>query len=832
MTALFRMWGPVRAEWRHAPKTALLFFVCVALSVAAFSGVETLRVAADRMLQREAKSFIAADMELRSAFALSSPLLDRAAMLEAEGRIRTAFVTELLAMALPEEGRPALVAVKAVSSGYPFYGQVRLRSGRPLHEVLEKGTLLGDPMALRRMGVKSGAKIRLGDGDFVVKDAVLAEPDRPLDMGGLAPRVFIHHEDLEGTGLAVTGSRVRYRLLVGLHAEKDKALVQRQLSEVLVPGSEELRTYEDTGSRALRWLDNLFYYLRLCGIGILVLSGFGIRGSLVALWMRKERGVALMKVLGAGPWRVGCHMAFFLLSLVIPALLLGWLVGFGLALLMESLMTDLLPRGLNIRLSPDTLLRTLGVGGGFTLLFSILPFSRMVRTPPVRILQQGGGEQRAGWMAQSLFWAGVVFLVFLAGRMLQQAGGSRMPILILLFFFGFTVLCAWLLVALARRFPARGARHRVVMQALRRPGATPVATVASMALATGMVLALVLMERNLTRLFLDAFPEKTPSLYVIDIQPHQKKTVEAFVGPEALFFPMVRARVVGVNGTPIDAGEERKKRGDNLGREFSLTWHGAMEDESLVEGASLFREDGDMPQVSILDYIRATYPLRLGDHITFRIQGVEMTAVVSSVRKRKDGSLRPFFVFNFMEKDLADAPHTFFAALSADRDSQEILERQLAERFSNIRMIDVRDMIERHADLARQMAGLLQAFSFAAFVAGLLVWLGGLAATAAQRARDAVLLRIVGADHRFLLETGILETGIQGGIAMILGMLIAEGLAAFVVIRGFGLSYDPEIPLLVGLGVFAFALIVLLGLGAALPSMGTRPADAVRAHQG
>ncbi|MDY0163094.1 ABC transporter permease [Desulfobotulus sp.] len=831
MTVLARFLGPVRAEWRHAPKTAFLFFVCVALSVAAFSGVESLRMAADRMLRQEAKSFIAADMEVRSAFNLSALVLERATRLEDEGRIRTAFATEFMAMALPEEGRPTLVAVKAVSEGYPFYGQVRLRSGRPLGEVLEKGSFLADPMALRRMGVKSGSMARLGDGVFMVKDAVLAEPDRPIDMVGLAPRVFIPHEDLERTGLAVTGSRVRYRLLVALQKEEDRAWVKKELGEVLSPGVEELRTYEDTGSQALRWLDSLFYYLRLCGMGILVLSGFGIRGSLVALWMRKEKGVALMKTLGAGPWRVGGHMALFLLSLVIPALFVGWLAGYGLALGMGALMADVLPRGLDVALSPETLLTTFGVGFGFTFLFSILPFSRMVRTPPVRLLQQGGGGQGAGRLAQGIFWVGVIFLVFLAGRMLQQAGGSRIPILILLGFSSGTVLCAWLLVGLARRFPAQGARHRVVMQALKRPGATPVATVASMAIATGMVLALVLMERNLTRLFLEAFPENTPSLYVIDIQPDQKKAVEAFVGPDALFFPMVRARVMAVNGKPIDAAVERKKRGDNLGREFSLTWHGLMEDETLVEGRSLFREDTDMPQVSILDYIRATYPLRLGDRITFRIQGVEMTAVISSVRKRKDGSLRPFFVFNFMEKDLVDAPHTFFAALSADREGQEVLERQLAENFSNIRLIDVRDMIERHAELARQMAVLLRAFSMAAFGAGLLVWLGGLSATAAEREKDAVLLRILGADHRFLLGTGIMETGVQGLFAMILGMLIAQGLAAYVVIRGFGLSYDPEILLMLGAGILALGVMVLLGLVAALPSMGTRPADAVRARE-
>ncbi|TWI70280.1 putative ABC transport system permease protein [Desulfobotulus alkaliphilus] len=828
MTAVLRMLARIRSEWRHAPGTALLFFACVFLSVAAFSGVENLRMAADRMLKQEARSFIASDMEIRSAFVFSHGAMAEVKALEESGRIRTAFVTEFLAMALPEEGRTGLVSVKAVSEGYPFYGQVTLASDGVLGEILQPGILIAEPMALRRLGVGEGERLQLGDAFFTVKDAVLSEPDRPIDAAGLAPRVFIHHKDLDATGLAVTGSRVRHRLLVALSEEGHRAAVKARLSAALMDGTEELRTYEDTGNRALRWMDSLFYYLRFCGIGILVLAGFGIRGSLVALWMQREKAVALMKTLGATPLQVGWHMALFLASIVIPALLAGWLAGWFLALAMGSFMAEMLPRGLVFGFSMETLLLTLLVGGGFTLLFSILPFSRMVATPPVRILHRGENSGRAGRTARILFWAGVAGLLVLAARMLQEAGGSRVPVLIFMASMAATAAAAWLLVQLAIRFPARGARHRVVMQALKRPGATPVATVVSMAIATGLVLALVLMERNLSRLFLDAFPENTPNLYVIDIQPSQREAVADLLGPEALFFPMVRARVLAVNERPIDAAAERKKRGDNLGREFSLTWHGVMEDEALVEGESLFRDDLEEAQVSILDYIRETYPLRVGDRITFRIQGVSMTAVITSVRKRQDGSLRPFFVFNLREKDLVDVPHTLFAALSADGKQQEILERNLAEQFSNIRIIDVREMIERHADLARQMAGLLRAFSMLAFGAGILVWLGGLAATAADRARDAVLFRVVGADHRFLLETGVLETGIQGLLAVGLGFFIAEGLAGFVVVKGFGLDFNPELLLLSGCSVLALFVIVLLGTGAAWPSMGTRPADAVR----
>ena len=41
---------------------------------------------------------------------------------------------------------------------------------------------------------------------------------------------------------------------------------------------------------------------------------------------------------------------------------------------------------------------------------------------------------------------------------------------------------------------------------------------------------------------------------------------------DAIFYPVVRGTVIAVNGEPIDREQESEKRGDNLGRDFNLTY--------------------------------------------------------------------------------------------------------------------------------------------------------------------------------------------------------------------------------------------------------------------
>src|SRR3989442_3733165 len=61
-------WRETRAAWRHFA----YFFVCIALGVAALVGVDLFAANLERAIQREARSLMAADVELRTTRPLTS----------------------------------------------------------------------------------------------------------------------------------------------------------------------------------------------------------------------------------------------------------------------------------------------------------------------------------------------------------------------------------------------------------------------------------------------------------------------------------------------------------------------------------------------------------------------------------------------------------------------------------------------------------------------------------------------------------------------------------------------------------------------------------------
>ena len=137
-------WRETRAAWRHFA----YFFVCIALGVAALVGVDLFAANLERAIQREARSLMAADVELRTTRPLTSEAQAILRRLDGRGIARIQ-VSELVAMAAVPSGTQ-LVELKAVEPGYPFYGKLRADPENALATLFAGAHALADAIETRR----------------------------------------------------------------------------------------------------------------------------------------------------------------------------------------------------------------------------------------------------------------------------------------------------------------------------------------------------------------------------------------------------------------------------------------------------------------------------------------------------------------------------------------------------------------------------------------------------------------------------------------------------------------------------------------------------------
>ena len=237
MVSLQQYRSAARIAWRETRASSgrfLFVILAVAAGVGSLTGVRGFSRAFHTMLQQDARSFMAADLTVRT-FAL--PDKRQQAVHRRSGQTRRSEhtqITETLTMASPTgSSAPLLISVKAVDPAvYPFYGTVKLSPDLNLRTALTPDAVAVADGVLLRLNAKIGDTIRIGGQSFRIIAEVTNEPDRMTGSLNVGPRVMMSRAGLERTGLLIPGSRAAERLLFKLPATMELNPVRNRLEYV------------------------------------------------------------------------------------------------------------------------------------------------------------------------------------------------------------------------------------------------------------------------------------------------------------------------------------------------------------------------------------------------------------------------------------------------------------------------------------------------------------------------------------------------------------------------------------------------------------------------
>jgi putative ABC transport system permease protein len=377
--------------------------------------------------------------------------------------------------------------------------------------------------------------------------------------------------------------------------------------------------------------------------------------------------------------------------------------------------------------------------------------------------------------------------------------------------------------------PVRSLALRQAVRGLFRPGNATRPVVVTLAAALTVILTIGLLERTLDARFVQSYPEDAPNLFFLDLQPGQRADFERTLGVRAEFFPVVVAQVTAVNGAAVDRERERRRPRDNFGRDFYLTYRETLlADEEISQGRALFDPGIAGPQVSVLEEVLAMAPVGIGDRLTFRVQGVPVEAVVSSIRRRTEASPRPFFYFVFPTAVLGEAPQTVFAAARVPRGEAVAAQNRVAVAFPNVSVIDVGATAAQAAALIGRVSRVVRLFTLLGIAAGLLITVSSVLATRRARLREAVYYRMLGAGSAFVLRVFALEGAIIGVGSGLLALVFAQAITWGIATWQLDLRWYPFWGESLA-AVAAMALVtVAAGLAASLPVLRRKPADYLR----
>lgn len=824
--------GFIKRQVARSRKQATVFVLCVVLSMITLIALNGFSASVHEALMNDARRLQAGDISIRSHYAFTPALQAAVLRLVKDGRISAARLYEFYSIVRTRgESRSLLAMLKVAGRGYPFYGQVELASGNRFERALQPGTAVVESGLLERLALSVGDTLRVGDADLTIADVVILEPDRPVNFFSFGPRVFIHPDDLDALGLVDKTARVHHKVLLKIHDPAQLETIADELNAAADADLERVETFKNTNSRLQRFFNNLLFFLNLIGIFTLLLAGIGIQSALSAFLKEKTYTMAIAKTLGATSRFIIGHYLLVVMILGLVGTLLGTGIGLGLQRILPALFSGFLPESLNLGLSWPAMLEGLLLGGVVVALFAYLPLYRLKHIRPTVIFRK---ESPRGQSGLPYVLSALAIAAIFIGLILWQLRDVRLGLYFVGAIIGFLILIAGVVqsvLLLLRKIQFKRLVLRQAIKGLFRPGNSTRPILITLTAALAVIFCIYLVEANLDTAYIQSYPEDAPNIFLIDIQKEQVRGVSELIG-DAAFYPLVRARIRAINAVPVNRAAESKRRGDNLAREFNLTYrHHLLADERLLEGGALFRSDWDGPQVSILDTVVRIRKMNVGDVLHFNIQGVPLSARIASIRTRTKESIKPFFYFVFPEKVLAPAPQTLFAAMRVPKERIARLQNQVVARFPNISFIDITETATVFSKVMHKLSTIIRFFTSFSIIAGLLIMISAIFATRATRMQEAVYFKILGATRGFVRRVFALENTFIGALSATLALGAAHGAALLICARILDIAYRPFIGDSLIMLLLPVAVVVSVGMGASRAVLKEKPVSYLRGRQ-
>jgi len=811
-------------DWRGGELGVLM--LALVLAVGVVSGISAFTTRLQNALVQESNRFLAADYVVSSGRVLPQEWLPQA---ETRG-LQQAQVLMFPSMVYAGDATMSLASIKAVSENYPLRGELTY-SSKPFGDVVPapsgpaRGEVWLDSRLFSLLQVTVGDRITLGETEFVVAAAARTEPDQGSSFWSFGPRVLMHYDDIPATGVVQPGSRVEYRQL---YAGPQPALESfaRWLQPKLQEGQSAVKVDEGqpgVGSALARAES----FLLLAGSLAVVLAGVAVALAARRFSERHHDYVAIIKSMGATSGSINRLYGSSLLLLGCVATVLGCLLGWAMQILFFQLFAEQLP----VQPGPSGI-RPYAIGATTALTcllaFAWPPLRRLGQASPLRVLRRdlplenrrAIGDYVLGLLAVTLlmWWYShdwKLTLAVLAG--LTVAAGLG-------FCLALVLLRGGRLVGMSA-----GSIWRLALSGLQRRGVANALQVVIFAMAIMMLLILLLVRTSLIDEWQAQLPADAPNHFMVNIGPEDVRAIEQLLRAEDIhseaLFPMVRGRIMSVNGENLPATEVVQE--DRRQRESNFTWSDTLPLDNQLVAGEWWAPGTDEALVSLEEEFAERLKIEVGDTIGFLVGSQPLEAQVASIRKLQWQSMRPNFFLILPPRLLASYPATFMTSFHLAADNKEFLNRFIRE-FPTVTVIEMDIVLEQIRTIINQVSAAINLVLVVILAAGALVLVAGVQASVDTRMHESAILRALGAPRRLILGGLLIEFATLGLFAGFLATVAAELSVFMLQTNAMDMNYAPT-PWIWPIGILSGALIIgSLGVYSCRKVVSTSPLTVLR----
>lgn len=712
-----------------------------------------------------------------------------------------------------------LVEVRAVEDAFPYYGRVTMENGEKYQH---QGLVISKELSLL-WKIQVGDEMKLGEKKYPVLGIIREDTSVGMRGFSLAPRVYLPLRELQETGLLKPGATGSFAHHFRFSSPVDGEKLKHDLLERVRDRAVKVTLPEESSEQSGRILNYLTDFMSLAALIGLLLALVGVFYLYQSHLTARLKDLCLFHLLGMDKKHI------------IYGMLTQFTVIFVLVCCFEAL--ALLPL---FRMLMPYLSEALGIELGSELHLSSvlgqLPFLyALVLTILIPLLMgllrtEMGLQLKANKVAlgKFRFYDFIPFALALWGFAFYlshsfKTGTIFFACLMLIFCLS-AVVVHGLQVLLKRLTFGRTLRNPsvesgVAMRNLMRSGHKLTLSFLSLAMGATLISLVLQLDRLIQKEF--TLDEKKPSLFLFDIQEDQLDELQAFTNGRNLTLeavtPMIRARLERKNGEAFVRAEtgsmqtrEEENEGRMRNRGVNLTYRKQLSHaETLTDGRpfpNVFDEKRP-GEISLEKRYAQRLGIKLGDRLSFDVQGVEIEGVVTSFREVKWTSFYPNFFVNFEPGVIDGAPKTFLAVLpQVPGEVKASYQRDSIDKFPNVSFVDVEELMTKLANLFMKSRQAMELISWMSLGVGLVILYGLSHDQVYRRTYDLALMKTLGFSPGKLLKELLIEFGSLFFLAMSVGFVLGWAMAQAIGIEVFKLSLSIDWERMIYPGIFLSVL--------------------------
>ncbi|MFT5163454.1 MAG: putative ABC transport system permease protein [Alteromonadaceae bacterium] len=706
------------------------------------------------------------------------------------------------------------VQLKTVDERYPLQGSLKISSELAGQNASRQagprpGNIWVDPRLFSRLGLTMGQLLKVGELSLKVTAIINHEPDRLLEGHSVAMRAMITQQDWQQAKLASDKIQTRY-LLNAQPQQVDNILVwvKKQL-----PGA--LALHRQGGHPLALFWQRVENFIGLAAVLLFLMAAIAIDLAGRRQLVNQKRFIALCLSMGVSRSR-GILLGF-----------LQWLFGFGLllplALLLaygsQLLIIDQLQSqfsGISAQWAFLSLLKTIAVLFVLLLSFQVPGWITLSKVSVAELIREQN-QPNGHWLR--LFWS----LLSIGGLTIVYSDNALLSGLTLgtmLFTLVLLMLLTWGCLTVGEKLTqGRAGLLPFALFMMKQRLLSKSTQILGVGLCATLLLFTLMLMKDIGQSMQGYTRDHDGNLLITQAQAAQIAPLKAWAAKTSSQIrqlkPYVRGQLVAIN--QLGLAQHSDKPSDSMAtlqKPVRLHFTQDIPQNNATSSGQWWSKDStDWQQISVEDEVMTDMGLKLGDTLSFMINGQSHDFMVkaSHVYKPGNGSITFWFT---VPPTVIDNLHSQLYYMG----SMELPESawpQLAELWQQqptLRLLSINEMTAQFDKTLAMVTLLISAFSVMISIMALLVIFASVKGFEADERKKNGLLLSFGQSKAACLRLAWYEWLITASIAAT-GAIAGTWLAGVLIYQSqFSMAYKPDPLWLIGTLIIMISVVCSAGL--------------------